>query len=88
MLQPIRIVLLGAIVVFLATAQTDPPGRVGRLNYSNGEVSFRTADVEDWVPAEINRPLTSGDHLWTDAGARAETAHWNRGAAARFANRF
>jgi len=72
MLQPIRIVLLGAIVVFLATAQTDPPGRVGRLNYSNGEVSFRTADVEDWVPAEINRPLTSGDHLWTDAGARAE----------------
>jgi hypothetical protein len=72
MLQPIRIVLLGAIAVFLATAQTDPPGRVGRLNFSNGQVSFRTADVEDWVPAEINRPLTSGDHLWTDEGARAE----------------
>ena len=72
MLKPIRIVLLGAITVLLATAQTDPPGRVGRLNYSNGAVSFRTADVEDWVPAEINRPLTSGDHLWTDEGARAE----------------
>jgi hypothetical protein len=72
MLQPIRIVLLGAIAVVLATAQPDPPARVGRLNYSNGEVSFRTADVEDWVPAEINRPLTSGDHLWTDEGARAE----------------
>jgi hypothetical protein len=72
MLQSIQIVLLGAIAVFLATAQTDPPGRVGRLNFSNGQVSFRTADVEDWVPAEINRPLTSGDHLWTDEGARAE----------------
>jgi hypothetical protein len=72
MLQPIRIVLLGATAVFLATAQTDPPGRVGRLNYSNGEVSFRPGGVEDWAPAEINRPLTSGDHLWTDEGARAE----------------
>jgi FecR protein len=72
MLQPIRIVLLGAAAVFLATAQTDPPGRVGRLNYSNGQVSFRPGDVEDWVPAEVNRPLTSGDHLWTDDGARVE----------------
>src|ERR1700730_3909811 len=72
MLQPMRIVLLGATAVFLATAQTDPPGRVGRLNYSNGQVSFRPGDVEDWLPAEVNRPLTTGDHLWTDEGARAE----------------
>ena len=72
MLHPMRIVLLGATAVFLATAQSDPPGRVGRLNYSNGEISFRTADTEEWVPAEINRPLTTGDHLWADEGARAE----------------
>ena len=72
MLQPIRAALVGAIAVFLAAAQTDPPGRVGRLNYSNGAVSFRPGDVEDWLPAEINRPLTTGDHLWTDEGARAE----------------
>jgi uncharacterized protein DUF6600/FecR-like protein len=72
MLQPIRIVLLGAAAVFLGTAQTDPPGRVARLNYSNGQVSFRPGDVDDWLPAEVNRPLTSGDHLWTDEGARAE----------------
>ena len=70
--QPIRIVLLGVATVFLATAQVDPPGRVARLNYGNGQVSFRPGDVDDWLPAEVNRPLTSGDHLWTDEGARAE----------------
>jgi hypothetical protein len=28
--------------------------------------------VEDWVPATLNRPLTTGDQLWTEAGSRAE----------------
>jgi hypothetical protein len=41
------------------------------LNYSSGTVSYRPGDVEDWVPAEINRPLTTGDHLWVDEGGRA-----------------
>ena len=72
MLQTVRIVSLAALAAVLAIAQTDPPGRVGRLNYRSGDVSFRPGDVEDWVPAEINRPLTTGDHLWTDEGARAE----------------
>ena len=72
MSKPVRILLLGATAVFLAAAQTDPPGRVARLSYSNGQVSFRPGDVEDWLPAEVNRPLTSGDNLWTDEGARAE----------------
>jgi hypothetical protein len=53
-------------------AQTDPPGRVGRLSYMNGAVSFRPGDIEDWVAADANRPLTTGDHLWIDEGARAE----------------
>jgi hypothetical protein len=67
-----RTILLSVTAAFLAAAQSDPPGRVGRLNYSNGAVSFRPGGVEDWLPAEINRPLTTGDHLWTDEGARAE----------------
>ena len=67
-----RVLLLAAASVFLAAAQDDPPGRVGRLSYMNGDVSFRPGDVEDWAGADINRPLTTGDHLWTDAGARAE----------------
>jgi hypothetical protein len=28
--------------------------------------------VEEWTAAQINYPMTTGDHLWTDTGARAE----------------
>lgn len=55
-----------------AAAQTDPPGRVGRLNFIQGAVSFQPAGVDDWVPATLNRPLTTGDHLWVDQDGRAE----------------
>lgn len=50
----------------------DPPSRVARLNLLTGTVSFRPGSVEDWAAASLNYPLTSGDHLWTDPGARVE----------------
>ena len=50
----------------------DPPGRVGRLNYSQGSVSFRPAGEDDWVSAIPNRPLVTGDDLWADENSRAE----------------
>src|SRR6266480_1760267 len=50
----------------------DPPGRVGRLSFVAGSVSFRPGDVDDWVAATVNYPLHNGDHLWTDSDARAE----------------
>jgi hypothetical protein len=50
----------------------DPPGRVARVSLTSGAVSFRAAGVEGWVAAEVNRPLTTGDELWTDDNARAE----------------
>lgn len=50
----------------------DPPGRVGRLDYSQGSVSFRPAGEDDWVTAVPNRPLVTGDDLWSDDNARAE----------------
>jgi hypothetical protein len=50
----------------------DPPGRVGRLNYSQGSVSFRPAGEDDWVSAVPNRPIVSGDDLWADENSRAE----------------
>src|SRR2546430_5931622 len=50
----------------------DPPSRVGRLSFISGSVSFRPGSVDDWATATTNYPLTTGDHLWTDAGARAE----------------
>ncbi|MGC1448569.1 MAG: DUF6600 domain-containing protein [Candidatus Sulfotelmatobacter sp.] len=50
----------------------DPPGRVARLNFSQGSVSFRPAGEDDWVTAVPNRPMVSGDDLWADDNSRAE----------------
>jgi hypothetical protein len=50
----------------------DPPGRVARISFLNGTVSLQPGGVEDWVAAELNRPITTGDRLWTEEGARAE----------------
>jgi hypothetical protein len=55
-----------------AADQNDPPGRVARLKYVRGAVSFQPAGEQDWVSAVANRPMTTGDKLWADAGARAE----------------
>jgi hypothetical protein len=53
--------------------ETDPPGRVARLNLAEGSVSFAPGDASDaWALAEPNRPLTAGDRLWTGPLARAE----------------
>jgi hypothetical protein len=59
-------------------AQPDPPGRVARLNLVEGTVSFAPGDngepagTADWTPAVLNRPLTSGDKLWTGPQSRSE----------------
>ena len=50
----------------------DPPGRVARLGYSVGSVSFQPGGEGDWVQAVPNRPLTTGDNLWADKDSRAE----------------
>ncbi len=50
----------------------DPPGRVARLSYAEGTVSFRPAAGDDWLAASLNRPLTAGDSLWTEENSRAE----------------
>src|ERR1700681_35701 len=55
-----------------AMANDDPPGRVARLNYIQGSVSFQPGGETDWVQANPNRPLTTGDNLWADRNARGE----------------
>jgi len=50
----------------------DPPTRIARLNYMSGNVSIQPAGVDDWAPAELNRPLTTGDTVYADLGSRAE----------------
>src|SRR5579862_1223687 len=50
----------------------DPPTRVADLNYINNNVSLDPAGAEEWGPAVINRPLTTGDTLWADENSSAE----------------
>jgi hypothetical protein len=61
-----------ATLLWVGWAYADPPARVARLGYAEGEVSLSPAGETDWVQASLNQPLTSGDHLWTDSNARAE----------------
>jgi hypothetical protein len=57
----------------------DPPSRVARLSYMQGGVYVQPADADtaaaesdDWIDAQLNRPLTTGDGLNTDSSSRAE----------------
>ena len=70
-----------AAVAFLTAAfspvakaqdQDDPPGRVARLGYMEGSISFQPAGENEWVEAVPNRPMTTGDKLWSDHDSRAE----------------
>ncbi len=76
-MQPLRLRFFAfvaglAVLAFSNWASADPPSRVARLGYMAGAVSFSPAGENDWVLATINRPLTTGDRLWADQGARAE----------------
>jgi hypothetical protein len=53
-------------------AQTDPPGRVGRLADARGAVSWWDQETGRWAEAERNQPLTGGDRLSTAGGGSAE----------------
>jgi len=55
-----------------AADDDDPPGRVARLGFVRGNVSFEPAGTEDWVSAVVNRPLTTGDKLWNDNDSFSE----------------
>src|ERR1700757_4869747 len=46
--------------------QGDPPSRVGRVAQASGTVSFHTADDNQWQPATVNYPVTSGNSFWTE----------------------
>lgn len=65
--------LLIAGALFGTAALADPPGRVGRLSFISGPVSFAQAGLDnEWSQAVVNLPVTTGDQLWSDEGGRAE----------------
>lgn len=62
------------ILVSLAAnaSPSDPPSRVGRIGYIEGDVSFYTDRSEGWRKARINFPVTSENSIWTENQSRAE----------------
>jgi hypothetical protein len=64
-----------AAAIALATANlawADPPARVGRLSQLSGTVSSHAGGEDQWSPAVINEPVTSGDAFWTEPNSHAE----------------
>lgn len=70
-IQSLLLVLCAALSVARAD-EADPPGRAARLADAEGAVSLQPAGVPEWTTATLNRPLTTGDRLWSDQSSRAE----------------
>ncbi len=66
------VMLMLALGAGAAMAHMDPPGRVATVSHFEGSVVFAPSGETEWVDAARNRPITRGDRLWTDEGARAE----------------
>jgi hypothetical protein len=73
------VVTLGALLCLGAAlhahaqaADADPPDRVARLSDVSGQVWLFAPETNEWLTVDRNRPLTTGDRIATDNGARAE----------------
>jgi hypothetical protein len=68
--------LLALTLAFLALvasqpAWADPPGRVGRIADTQGQVWLYDDEQGEWIEARRNRPVTAGDRVSAERGARA-----------------
>jgi hypothetical protein len=70
-MRSLLLVLCAALSVARAD-DADPPGRAARLADAEGAVALQPAGVPEWTAATLNRPLTTGDRLWSDQSSRAE----------------
>jgi hypothetical protein len=70
----LRIPLVAAAIALLTAnlAWADPPARVGRLSQISGTVSSHASGEDQWSPAVINEPVTSGNAFWTEPNSHAE----------------
>jgi FecR protein len=64
--------LAGAALGTARADDADPPARVARLSDVEGSVSLQPAGAQEWSAATLNRPITTGDQLWSDHDSRAE----------------
>ena len=67
-----RRLCIAACAFAVAVAWADPPGRVGRITYIEGTVSFFGERDDGWRKAQVNYPVTSENSLWTEGNARSE----------------
>jgi hypothetical protein len=71
-----------AMLPLARAEELDPPDRVARLSYVQGEVaslitepsdnSQNSSPTREWVPASLNYPFTTGDSLWVKGNSRTE----------------
>lgn len=64
--------LAGLLAFASGQVLADPPGRVARISYLAGDVSFAPAGEDSWYGARINRPMVTGDRLWAGPDGRVE----------------
>lgn len=67
-----RSLCIAACTLVSASAWAEPPGRVGRISFIEGTVSFYGDREDGWQKALLNYPVTSENSLWTEGNARAE----------------
>src|SRR5690349_20224374 len=79
--KPLRLFIFATLSLLMGVAraqdagdqpEADPPDRAARLAYLKGDVSMQPSGEDEWAPALLNRPLTTGDKLWTGKGGRVE----------------
>jgi hypothetical protein len=80
---PLRWPILFALLMLIGTAHaqtadgqdnqaSDPPTRVARLAYVDGDLGLLPAGTATWTSADLNRPLTNGDKLSSGSSSKAE----------------
>ena len=70
MIRIVLIFLLLALAVPLcAVAGVISPARI---QFIDGDVMFRSPDLDEWLPATVNTPFDEGDTIWAPPGCRTE----------------
>src|SRR5713226_6687990 len=55
-----------------ASAEEQPPARVGRVSLVAGQLGFHAKGETQWSAAAVNYPVATGGAFWTDPRSRAE----------------
>lgn len=74
LLSGVALVAIAGSAHAQSAPSADPSGRIGRLSYVQGTVSYHDAQQDTWSTAAINTPLTSGSSLWTEPTGHDEIA--------------